>query len=92
MFNKLYQFLTRLFKPHSGNPELQNNQPNTPEPEKVFLQFLWIKIDLTNPSGKAIFVTIVFLIAVILIILFLRDYIHYIKDSPKTLSSFMDMK
>jgi hypothetical protein len=95
MFKKLFLFLFRSFKSRSGNTEPKKSKSKTPDPEKIILRFLWIKIDLTNPSWKAIILTIVFLIAVITVLYLMSKNIHLLdalQASKKLLPSTISLK
>jgi hypothetical protein len=73
MVNKILS----LFKQRSASSTIEKHYKKSNQ-ERCHLSFWGIKIDLTNPKGNSVFITILFLVAVILMILLLRDYIKRI--------------
>ena len=64
MFKKLYQF----FKPHNNNSEPKKNTAKSSTPERVTFSCVFFKIELIAPSWKAVLLTAIISITVVVII------------------------
>jgi len=80
-----------LFRSNKTTEYKRVVSPKAPATESCYLSFLGLRINLTNPSWKTIILVIVFLIAVVLIIILLRDYVNQFKtvSSVKRLFSYI---
>jgi hypothetical protein len=79
----------QLFRSHKSPEQKRATSLKISNSERCTFSFLWLKVDLINPSWKTIILAVIFLFVVVLIIILLHDNMIKLKVIPsvKTLLS-----